>query len=569
MISNSGTRLFPLIVSLGKTNPLRGSIAVLLLFLSGISEGIGVLSLLPVISMSQPSLNPSAPGAASQLVGSIVNGVGLEPTVGTLVVIIILAITMKAVLFLLALVQVGIVAADAATGLRIEFLRALASARWPYFTSRSIGSITNSIGTEAMRVSSMFTEACFFMAMIVQSTVFCVVAVLISWRVTLATFLVAAVLYKVLKFFIAISRSAGDRETELLKSLTSRLSSILGVMKPLKAMGRYAALQPLLESETHELNRAYRKQALSKASLVAVQEPFIALVLGIGVFVALSRDVATSELLVIAFLFYRIMTRIGSAQGHAQSVVTQQGALISISEAIREARSQAELWSGTQTPSLQSGIAIEDVSVGYGGSDVLAGLSMEIPAGLITTLIGPSGCGKTTLVDLLSGLLVPRAGSVLIDGVPLQNLDLIAWRRKLGYVSQEVILLNDSVSMNVTLGQPDIGEADVVAALEAASAWGFVSELPNRLDEVVGERGLGLSGGQRQRIAIARAIVHSPSLLILDEATTALDPETEAAVLQSLLTKGLTVLAISHQASIANFAHRSYSLPMGVPQTDS
>lgn len=566
MASDTSSRLFPLIVSLGRTNPWRGVVAVVLLFLSGLSEGIGVLSLLPLLSLSQSQSSAATSGAAGQIIDSLMRSVGLEATVGTLLVVVIVAVTLKGVLFLLALRQVGYVAADAATELRIELLRALASARWPYFTSRPTGSITNSIGTEAMRVSSMFTEACFFLAMIVQSAVFGIAALLISWRVTLATALFAAVLYRVLKYFIGISRRAGDRETELLKSLMSRLTSILGVMKPLKAMGRYSALQPLLESETYELNLAYRRQALSKAALVAIQEPFIALLLGIGFFVALSQDTATSELLVVAFLFYRIMSRVGSAQGHAQSVVTQQGALRSISEAIREARSESESWSGTQVPSLESGISIKEVSVGYGGRDVLKGLSIDIPAGLVTTVVGPSGSGKTTLVDLLSGLLVPRAGKILVDGTPLDDLDLIAWRRKIGYVSQDVVLLHDSVWMNVTLGQPEIGEAEVISALKAAAAWDFVSELPGRLEAVVGERGLALSGGQRQRIAIARAIVHLPSLLILDEATTALDPATEAEVLKSLLTtKGLTVLAISHQASVASFAHRSYTLPAGTP----
>ncbi len=183
---------------------------------------------------------------------------------------------------------------------------------------------------------------------------------------------------------------------------------------------------------------------------------------------------------------------------------------------------------------------------------VLKNITIEIPSRTFTSIIGPSGAGKTTLVDLVTGLFEPIKGQVLIDGVPLPELDLRKWRRMIGYVPQDTILLHDSIFSNVTLGEPSFSEEDVEHALKAAGAWDFINAMPEGVQTIVGERGAKLSGGQRQRIAIARALVHRPQLLILDEATSALDPETEAAICQTLKDSTWTVYDPGDQSPNCN-----------------
>jgi ATP-binding cassette subfamily C protein len=235
---------------------------------------------------------------------------------------------------------------------------------------------------------------------------------------------------------------------------------------------------------------------------------------------------------------------------------------------IEDAESQREPEGGTAEPHLELGLALRGVSVEYDGRPVLRDVDVEMPVGSITALVGPSGAGKTTFVDLLTGLVQPSAGRVEVDGTPLPELDLRRWRGMIGYVLQELFLLNDTVRMNVTLGDPEITDAQVEQALRDAGAWEYVSRLEGGIDAPVGERGSLLSGGQRQRVAIARALLHRPRLLVLDEATAALDPENEAAVWATVarLRGRTTVVAISHQPGVVRVADRVYQIADGVVQ---
>ena len=169
------------------------------------------------------------------------------------------------------------------------------------------------------------------------------------------------------------------------------------------------------------------------------------------------------------------------------------------------------------------------------------------------------------MADLVIGLIEPQGGAVLIDGAPLDEIDVRAWRSQIGYVPQETFLLHETIRINVALGDPDLTDADVEQALRAAGAWEFVSALPEGMDTAAGERGLRMSGGQRQRIALARALARKPKLLVLDEATTGLDPVTEESICATLreLRGAVTILAIAHYGSLVEIADRVYRVEQG------
>jgi len=180
---------------------------------------------------------------------------------------------------------------------------------------------------------------------------------------------------------------------------------------------------------------------------------------------------------------------------------------------------------------------------------VLHDVSFIAPAGRVTAIVGPSGSGKTTLLRLAAGFWQPQAGTVEIGGAALQSIAGDALAKRIGYVFQDVALLNDTISANVKLGRPDASDDDVVRAARAARAHDFISALPERYETTIGDRGRTLSRGERQRLQIARALLADAPVLLLDEPTASLDPATEAEIQDALnpLVRGKTVLAITHR----------------------
>jgi ABC-type multidrug transport system fused ATPase/permease subunit len=197
-------------------------------------------------------------------------------------------------------------------------------------------------------------------------------------------------------------------------------------------------------------------------------------------------------------------------------------------------------------------IRFEAVSFAYPGRDhVLEGVDLVIPKGAVVALVGPSGAGKTTLVNLLPRFMDPQRGRITVDGVDVRELTLASLRASIGLVTQEVVLFDDTIRHNVAYGREGTPEAAIRGALGAANAETVVDAAPGGLDARIGEAGGRLSGGQRQRLAIARALLKDPPILVLDEATSSLDTESERAVQEALerLMAGRTTIVIAHRLS--------------------
>jgi ATP-binding cassette subfamily C protein len=469
----------------------------------------------------------------------------------------------KAALLLASNRRVGYMVARVATDLRLALLRALLASRWSYYTRLPLGLAPNAMASEVTRAANAYYFLAQVMTGCVEVLFAMAIAVAISWRVTLAAALGGALTLGILDVFVRMTKRAGRKQISVLRSLVRQLTDTLQVLKLLKATGRDELIGPLLEEDARRLNRAMRKQVLGKESLRALQEPMLVVFGVLGLWVGYRElGVPPASLVVLVLLFGRTLASIHRMQRKYQDLVVDEGALAAMRSLIEATEREREMAGGTRRPSLERGVELRGVRLAYDGTPVFDGLDLEIRSGKITAILGPSGAGKTTIVDLVTGLVRPDAGRVLVDGVPLEKIDLRRWRRCIGYVTQETLLFNDTIRMNVTLGDPDLSDADAGRALREAGAWEFVAARPEGLAAPVGERGLLLSGGQRQRIAIARALVHRPKLLILDEATAALDPDSEAAVWATVaeLRGKTTVVAISHQPALLGVADRTYRI---------
>jgi ATP-binding cassette, subfamily C, bacterial len=549
-----------------KKYPRRSVLIVGLLFLSGLAEGFGVASLLPLLelAMGDPAAEPSR---VSVVAANILGRIGLQPTLGVLLLALVMAMMAKGTFMWLSVRQQGYAVASIATDLRLLLIRAFLKARWSYFISQRAGHMSNAIGSEAQRASMAYAAACGLLAGIVQVLVYSTIAFLVSPVVAMAALVAGVLLVFLLGGLVQVARDAGRRQTILIKSLSARLIDALYGIKPIKAMARESHLQPLLEGETRELNEAQRRQVLASGILSSFKEPLLITVIALGLYVVMTRGAVSFEsLLILVFLFHRLVGKVQALQGQYQSLAVSESAFWSLLDSVETADRQAETSAGhAEPPELTDGIELIGVDFSYGDTQVLTQASLTIEAGKFTAVIGPSGAGKTTIADLLLGLYTPDRGSVLIDGIPLTELSLEAWRSRIGYVPQEMLLFHDSIRRNVTLGDESISDEDVIGALRSAGAWTFVGDLEEGIDTLIGEHGARLSGGQRQRIAIARALVGKPRLLVLDEVTTALDPTTEAEICGTLrdLAGAVTIVSISHQAAMRRVADVVYRVEHG------
>jgi len=545
--------------------PQRSAFVLVALLIAGIAEGLSLTALLPLISIAVGDAGSNSSGIG-QFMEKALRDIGIDPTLDTILVIIVGGMFFKGFVLLLANRQVGYTVAHVATALRLELIEALLASRWQYYLRQPVGSLANSIASEAYRAANGFEHSVNVLSLIVQVMVYATVSLFISWEATLASLIIGSFLLFVLNSLVSATRRAGTKQTHLLRDLLAYLSDVLSSVKSLKAMARDNVADAILREQTQQLEKATRREVMNREALNSLQEPILAALTASGLYLALVVwQLSLPEVMLMVFLLTRILGLLNKTQRRHQQLAAQESAYWALRKAAEGARAAAERATGTLQPTLQKGVTLHHVRFNYERKVIFRDLNIEIPVNTFTAVMGPSGTGKSTLLDLLCGLTEPQSGEVRIDGVSLHDINLREWRHMIGYVSQDTILLHDTVLNNILVGEPSLTAADAERALRQAGAWDFVSALPEGMLTVVGERGGLLSGGQRQRIAIARALAHSPSFLILDEPTSALDPESERTICETLqnLAKDLTIIAVSHQPAVINAADRVFMLSNG------
>ncbi|OMQ41121.1 ABC transporter ATP-binding protein [Pseudomonas putida] len=543
-----------IIFAFGRSYPARTVLMLLSLLLAGVVESVSLSTMLPLISAVLEDQPHSK--LAVQVFG-IMDTIGLQPSIPNMLVIIVVGMTLSNLLILLGNRQVGYTVAHVATDLRIDLIKASLGSRWEYYLRQPAGALANAVATEAFRASTAYEHAANMLALAIQAAAYAIIALFVSWQAAILALLIGFVLLVAVRGLVKTSRRVGKSQTRLMRELLVYLTDTLASVKPLKAMARDDIADSLLRHHAGELNAALEREVMSRETLRALQEPMLAVLAAAGLYAGLViGGLPLSSVMVLIFVVVRMLGLLHKAQQRYHRMVAQESAYWAINESIDNAIADAEPVGGNCAPALKRHIGFENIHFGYGGRQVLDDVSMSFAVGSFTTMIGPSGAGKTTVLDLICSLLAPQSGRIRVDDCDLHDLDRRAWRRMIGYVTQETLLLHDSILANVTLGDRALTAADAERALRQVGAWQFVQECPGGLQSIVGERGAKLSGGQRQRIVIARALAHRPRLLILDEATSALDPESEADICQVLknLTPGITVIAVSHRPAMIRIA---------------
>ena len=388
-----------------------------------------------------------------------------------------------------------------------------------------------------------------------------ILLLLISWELTL-TFGVSIIIGSLVIQFI--SRRARRLGRELLGAharLAERLSNSITTMRMIRAFGQEERERRRFALLADEVRNAFIRSESLSGTVVPVMEAVYLPLFVCAVIVAWYIGVGLPTLFTCLLLIYRL-------QPHVKRVDQTR---VQLNTFIGSAEAVAKLISRTDKPylrsgpvrfqSLRQGVELRSVSFDYGGNSAqpaLSDVSFTVKAGAVTAVIGASGAGKSTLVNLLFRFYDPMKGQILIDGVDLRQLDTGDWRRRLAIAGQDSELMTGTVSENISYGRPEASEEEIRRAAELAHAAEFIDELPDGYATRVGTRGLRLSGGQRQRLGLARALLCRPDLLILDEATNALDSMSETSVQEALeqLRGKVTIVVIAHRLStIRNADH--------------
>ncbi|MBK8209396.1 MAG: ABC transporter ATP-binding protein [Rhodospirillales bacterium] len=546
-------RLIQLFFAFKGANPWM---VVLCLLFASVAQGFGIASLVPLISMVGEGNDHGSSFAGRTVVDTLAT-VGLPPSLEVLLAVVVLAVVVKSVLTVFAMVYVARAVANVGNTLREDLINALLKARWSYFTSKPTGILVNGVGLESTMSGILYLMISRYISNAIQTIINAGVAFAVSWQMAGFSIVVGGIIVLSLHTFVRMADKAGRRNIKRSRELVTRLSDAIIGIKPLKAMAREDEFARLFTRKIEQIRTAVRWEMISKNLLNNLQEPLLMIMMAGGFYalvVYMQMPIAT--VVVMGVLLQRTVQTLGRVQSQYQEAVAAESAYRSVRQMTEEAEREREPVFGACVPSLDVGCVFRNVSFSFGEARIIDNLSLRIPARKLTLVVGASGTGKTTLTDLLLGFYRPERGDILVDGVPLGEIDLRAWRRLIGYVPQELILLHDTILANITLGDPDIGEDRAMEALRLAGAADFISRLPSGLATEVGEKGARFSGGQRQRIALARAIVHRPKLLILDEVTSALDTETELEICENIkqISRTMTVLAISHRQAWIDIA---------------
>jgi len=426
-----------------------------------------------------------------------------------------------------------------------------------FFQDHQIGRVMSAVISDIEQMRSAFSDwLAEFFRQIFSLVAFVLVLLFINWRMAVgATVLIPLIVLPVAKFGRRIRRSS-EKSRSRLGDLSQILHETVSGNRVVKAFG----MEGFEIAKFREASRGLLRENMRWIRALAATSPLMDLLgaVVISMILLFARGEIKAGRMSIGlfgafayalFKSYEPIKRLGTVYQlflQAVGISTQVFAFIDLPEETLEAPGAKLL------PRLSQSVEFDDVSFAYDdGPLVLKGVDLKVPAGAVVAFVGSSGAGKTTLVNLLPRFYTATAGALRIDGFDVREVTLRSLREQMAIVTQETILFNDTIWNNLCYGRPEMPENKVLAAAQAALAHDFISDMPQGYQTIIGDRGQRLSGGQRQRLAIARALLKDAPILILDEATSELDSESEMLVQRALnnLMTGRTVFVIAHRLS--------------------
>jgi len=536
----------------------------------GVLDGFGLAMFLPLLEIAD-GISPTEEGGNMGKLIFLVNGLnnmGIELTVPIALGIICFFFMVKgAFAFINGYYKIA-VKHYFVRKIRIENLDLLAGLKYKYFLSADQGRIQNSYTTEINRVSNAYST--YFMSF--QNGILVVVymtfAFLVDWQFAILVSLGGLISNLIFKRIYAGTEKSSKKLTKGGHDLQGLMLQAVANFKYLKASGSIKQYVNRVKKQSIDVENTNNKIAKYGNILFATREPIIILVVCTVIFIQTSYLNTPLEGILISLLFfYRALTSLMQAQSSWNNFLTVVGSLDNMTEFTQELVQNQEKVGKIEFKNLEDKIVLDNVSLSYGKTRVVKNISFDIPKTSEIALVGESGSGKTSIINMISGLIPTDGGQIRIDGEPMGNINIPTFQRKIGYISQDSVIFNDTVFNNVTFWDEPTPEnlEKFRSACDRAAILSFIETLEAKEFEMLGNNGLNLSGGQKQRISIARELYKEIDILILDEATSALDSETEKEIQLNLeRLKGFyTIIVIAHRLSTVKNADNIIFLNKG------
>lgn len=521
--------------------------------LSALLEGVGINAVIPLMSFFMGGAGGAATDFVTGTIQSLFTFLHIPFSFRYLLAFIFCLFVARAISVVVFGYIRGWIGADFLGKESEDVMRRTLLSSWSFSLKQKIGTMHNTLVRDVQQTGALLGAV----AQVVQSfsgfLMYLLVAVNISPTMTFYTLGWGAVLLFILRPLLRRAQRIGNQAAGVEKQFAQFLSEHIIGMKSIKAAGVERVAIKSGSAHIRLLRHLSIRQSLVRTMGTSFFQPF-AIVLVVLLFLLTYHSPGFSIISFAAslYLIQKIFTYLESGQNGLQSINELLPYAKNIAAFKRNLDLHRESSEGTAPFVFQSEITLKGILFSYDeGKPVLDNVDFKIQAGETVGLIGPSGAGKTSVADLILRLFKPDDGSLTIDGVPSESIALEEWRKNIGYVSQDVFLLNDTIEENIRFYNQSVTKEDIERAARQANIYDFIIGLSEGFQTTTGDRGVMLSGGQRQRIALARALASKPSLLILDEATSALDHESEKLIHESIraLHGKVTVLIIAHRLS--------------------
>ncbi|WP_017654608.1 ABC transporter ATP-binding protein [Fortiea contorta] len=441
-----------------------------------------------------------------------------------------------------------------------------------YYAKMKVGDLINRLGGEISRAATAIGLTIKLLILGITILVFVGLLLSISWKLTLAATVLLSLVTLVNQYAISRSKRFGKQLSEMSKAYSIAMLEILNGIRLVKATGNEEKEYHKVKNLIRAREKADFQSQVNSEAIAPLSEVMGITALLLIVFLSkflLANQIASLSAVLLTYLLVllRLLPLISQLNTVRSSLASTTASVNTVTEFLNQDNKLFMSRGKISYTKLEKGVHFNSLSFAYPDHEklVLKDVDLFLPRGHTLALVGGSGAGKSTLADLLPRFYDPLSGSITIDGRDLRDFDLTSVRHKMGIVSQDTFLFNDSVRNNIIYGRANATDDEILSAAKRANAYEFISKLPQGFDTLIGDRGVMLSGGQRQRIAIARALLQNPEILILDEATSALDTVSERLVQSALddLSRDRTTLIIAHRLSTIQKAHQIAVLDQG------